>query len=401
MLREVTYIPISVATTSIFAIIIFSGLSTTTLLFSLLLLILTYVSAYYSRKRIISKLSSISNEHDGILKAQEESSNQALGSLKHSFIESIKIWGKQIDHVCDDTSMETDQLATRFSHIMKRQETAMAVFDNTINSKTINDNGEESSRLTTEIRRELQGVTDSIQAVLSSKHVIIDHIKPLTNYTKSLTEMANDISSIANQTELLALNAAIEAARAGEQGRGFAVVADEVRSLANIANQSGQKIIQNAAEINKQIYLTLDQVANQSEEESLKMEHADDIIQSVIKRYQDSEVSFSVSANTIVGIGKEIEADINEALVSLQYQDRISQILSNMNGNMAKLESGMAAAIDAQESGDHEKATELINYLEEMKESYTTASEKLIHGEVSGKTYNDETNQASGEVNFF
>ncbi len=61
----------------------------------------------------------------------------------------------------------------------------------------------------------------------------------------------------------------------------------------------------------------------------------------------------------------------------------------------------MASAVDALNSGNTEMVTESLNWIDHMKDSYTTDSEKLIHGEVSGETYNDELNQESGEVNFF
>ncbi len=401
MFRETIYIPVGIAMISAMVIAVSTDFSQIVLWYLLIMLPSSFGAAYLSQKRIIQTLENESADTDDIEDQEHITNNQVLSKLSLTIDESTQIWRKQLDHVCDDGKAETDKLALEFSNVMTRLNSAMAVFHETINSQKVDGDGQSSSKLTSEIRDRLDGVTESIHTVLESKHEVIEHIKPLTNYTEALTEMANDISTIASQTELLALNAAIEAARAGDQGRGFAVVADEVRSLANNANESGQKIIQNANEINKQIALTMEQVAQQSEEETLKMEHADEIIQSVIKRYQDSEVSISISAEVIVGISNEIQTDINSALISLQFQDRSSQILQNINVNMEKMKSSIESVIAAQESGDAERIAESLNWLDQMKDTYTTAPEKSIHSEVSGDIYDNEADQESGEVNFF
>ncbi len=401
MLRELIYLPTGIAIISVIAVTAIGGFSSTAILYALLILPFSLTAAFLIRKKIINKLECETSDLNDLQNNLIENQNRVLDSLNQNFRESTEIWKKQIDQICIEGNAEVDQLADRVAHIMTRLTTAMKLFLDTIDFKTPDSNSESPTKLTTEIQSRLKGVTESIQTVLGSKNEVIDHIKPLTNYTESLTEMANDISAIASQTELLALNAAIEAARAGDQGRGFAVVADEVRSLATSANQSGKKIIQNAEEINKQIYLTLEQVASQSEEDVSKMERADEIIHSVVNTYQQSEATMSIGANVIAGITAEIQDDIRDTLVSLQFQDRATQTLQHLITNIDSIEAGMDSAIGAIKSGEYEQVAKSIDWLEQMKNTYTTASEKSIHGEVSGETYNDETNQASGEVSFF
>lgn len=401
VIKDIVIVPIVMAILGLLAIALKDGVTPYLLLHFGLLVITGLAAGYYTRNRMQSRF-----DHDktNAVQAEEAHSDdhaEVIASLIEKFQQSFQIWIKQIDHLRNDGQAEVEQLATRFSDIMGRQGNAMDIFDNMINSKTANDDSESVTQLTAEVRNQLEGVTSSIQTVLLSKNEVADRIKPLTGYTESLTQMAQEISSIASQTDLLALNAAIEAARAGEQGRGFAVVADEVRRLATNANQSGQKIIQNAAEINKQVHITLEQVETQSADEAAKMERADEVIQSVIERYQASEASISESANIIVGISDGIQSDINDALVSLQYQDRVTQMLDNMISNIAKTESNMVAAIKALGEGNYDQLADSVHWLEKMKDEYTTSSERAIHGEVNGETYDEEKNQPSGEVSFF
>ncbi len=400
-LLAVICLPLIVTFVSAAGVILIQGLSLYPMIYAALIVSLGLISIYAGIFQLKKMTNSIANAQAEALANERQQHAEMYLKLNHNLQHGTRTWRKQMDHLREDGQGEVERLATRFSDIMQRQSNAMEIFDNMINSKTLDEHGESVTHLTAEVRSALEGVTDSIEAVLGSKNEVVDQIKPLTNYTESLTDMANEISSIASQTDLLALNAAIEAARAGEQGRGFAVVADEVRQLATSANQSGQKIIQNANEINNQVRMTLEQVEKQSAEESAQMERSNEIIQSVIERYQASESKISESANTIVGISDGIQNDINEALVSLQFQDRTSQTLENMAANISKAEASLEDAFTALGTGDIEKFSNSIGWLENMKEEYTTVAERQIHGEVNGEPYDVESNQQSSVINFF
>ena len=402
MLKQAVIFALCIAAVLVVGVLLVAGITASSISFSVVIMVSSVFGGWLFNKKYGEMASHLAEERDLLVDENQLLHAQFLDNMSGNVDEFAVLVSKQIEHVSDDGRSEVDNIADRFLNVTNRLRSAMDLFHQTFGSADTvgNVSNDGVSALTTEIRGKLEGVTESIQSVLSSKDQVIGHIQPLTNHAQSMTDMANDISGIASKTELLALNAAIEAARAGSQGRGFAVVADEVRSLANSANESSHNIIEKADEINQQIVLTINQVTKQSQSDAEQMKQAETIIQGVIDRYQESESNIAICANVIVGISQEIQEEIDETLISLQFQDRSSQVLANVNSNLINLGAQLKAAVGEIKVGSWDQGNELLNWIEEMKQVYTTESEKVLHGEVSGTSYDNQTNQSSGEVNF-
>jgi methyl-accepting chemotaxis protein len=322
------------------------------------------------------------------------SSDDYLASRRHFGEQVATVWASHID--ASRTQMETAVVALvgRFSSIVMKLEQALAA-----SGAARNHEGGSIVEVFAASEKELRSLLDMLAGAAASKQQMLHKIEGLQEITVQLQKMAADVASIAWQTNLLALNAAIEAARAGEAGRGFAVVATEVRMLSNRSADIGKQIAQQVGQISAAIGATSQAAGESSREENRAAQASEAVIGKVLSSFRGITDALVQSSDLLQRESSGIQAEVSDALMQLQFQDRVSQILAHVQQNIARLPSYLDE--HAQRSGAALPPLDPHGLLAELESTYAMAEERTLHGRSALAQPQPQQHQQAEELTFF
>ena len=292
--------------------------------------------------------------------------------------EMLPIWHRHIETSRMQTENAITNLTGRFSNLSQRLTAAVQAAQRAAGD--IDGAGGDGGVVATfdASKTELTSVVDSLKDVMSEKNEMYELISGLEKHVGELNAMAADVANIASKTNLLALNASIEAARAGDAGRGFAIVAEEVRSLSLQSADTVKAIAGKVDAISSSMKKTLHAAEEAAERDMHSVQASETTIESVLERLQ-SLTSGLVTASGILyeesrGIGEEVE----DIMVSLQFQDRVSQILGSVQGNINEFRSHLEECRAHVGTGNRPARFDVSSLTERMKITYSTEEQQEL-----------------------
>ncbi len=307
-----------------------------------------------------------------------ELANADAGGLEDVCTEVVPIWSRQVETTRNQTETAIMDLANRFVGINAKLEASVNASQSAANELAGSSEGG-ASAVMTQSKSSLNSVIDSIRDAQHSRNDMLEQVRSLNDYTGELRAMAVKVAEIAAQTNLLALNAAIEAARAGEAGRGFAVVADEVRKLSSLSSETGKKMSGTVDIISNAIASVFKIAESSSEHDSKSVANSELIIQQVLQSFTNVTSNLSDSAEQLQQESAGIRDELSDVLVSLQFQDRVSQILVHVRNNMEKLHQHLQQFKEDRAASIPVKQLDLKKWLAEMEALYATQEQVHTH----------------------
>lgn len=247
--------------------------------------------------------------------------------------EAALVLRREIQSVIKQTEQATGTIASSFEAVINKAtiqaRQAMELLEGTQGAAS--DGAPQSLKDFIQVSDErLNKMADEVVRVADLSVNMVRELDGVQNRTQAIDGFLLDVEKLADQTSLLALNADIEAARVGEHGRGFSVVASEVRRLSKRSHEFSDRIRVHLKEVRTGLSKTYGDMRTLS---AADMEHALKIKEDVISLTRSLEGKNREVAETVSRINeisKEIAQDVQNVVVSLQFQDITSQKLSGM-----------------------------------------------------------------------
>lgn len=301
----------------------------------------------------------------------------------------VPVWSRHIDSSIKQMETAVSSLTERFSSIVDKLDHAVRASSNATDS--IEDRHAGLVAVFASSEKELSAVIESMKTAMASKGEMLEKIQSLEQFIAELRNMAAEVAQIAAQTNLLALNAAIEASRAGEMGRGFAVVAKEVRMLSNLSGETGRRITDKVGLISEAIVATCHAAEQSMQQEQQSMSVSEATIGEVLSDFRKVTDALVQSSSLLKDESIGIKSEVGEALVQLQFQDRVSQIMSHVKHNIERLPEFLQQNRQQFEQDGVLQPLDSSLLLNELASTYAMAEERDVHnGQQSAQKQDSE-----------
>jgi methyl-accepting chemotaxis protein len=314
-----------------------------------------------------------------------------LAELAHLMDQLAPVWSRQIETGRSQMEASVVELMQGFAAIVDRLENSVRAADAT--ADTSGEHGLVNVFASSEQR--LTALVSFLGEATAHKQELLDEVGGLLQFIADLRDMATEVAGIADQTNLLALNASIEAARAGDAGRGFAVVADEVRKLSNQSKDTGHRIRATVETISGAIRTAVDTAGEAAARESESLEQSGTVVREVLDGFRVATDRLAESGGILRAESSAIRGEVADALVRLQFQDRVSQILSHVRESIEQMPAYVRRGEDDFAATGKVPVLDPTPLLVQLEERYATAEERTNH------TATSKGAPAPTEITFF
>jgi methyl-accepting chemotaxis protein len=316
-----------------------------------------------------------------------------VDSLEAFGAELAPVWARQIESSRRQMEDAITALSMRFGEIAMRLDQTLSLSLNNGNA-----GGDSAAAVSARSQQQLDEVVQLLRASMQTKTEMMQKVQGLQHFVDELQEMVEAIGVITQQTNLLAINATIEAAHAGSLGRGFATVAQEVRALSKQSGETGARIAEKIRLIGDAIVSTCAASEESTRREQEAITVSETAIHQVLAGFRDFTDTLTHTTDLLREESQGIKGEVNEALVQMQFQDRVSQVMSHVCANIERLpEVIQDYGVECADAGELRPLSAAL-LLRELEQTYAMADERETH---QGQKTPAQAQDAGEQITFF
>jgi len=336
------------------------------------------------------------NNHNQVIADLLLNSNDQYQKLSNE----LKVIVSKVDIMKSIISDAVHGLSDSFNNLSQQSSLQDSLMHELVDGLHVNDGVDNQKDFIDETKEVLEYFINNITDVSRGGMTMVHTVDDIESQMDDVNHLLSEISAIAEQTNLLALNAAIEAARAGEAGRGFAVVADEVRALSTNSNNLNYKI-REVVDKSKSNIAKAKKIVGEiaGKDMSVAMQHKSRVDEVLVMMGEKNDY-VNTKLEDAQHIASSIEAGVNIAVRSLQFEDIARQQCEQLNSHIGLVDDLFKDMKSELSSIEH--TSDAISYLSGLifqlnsNIEQVTEKAKIIHS-----TTSSQSDMNAGEVDLF
>jgi methyl-accepting chemotaxis protein len=305
---------------------------------------------------------------------RQAGSGELAGTMLERLDSAVQLWSGHLGTAQTQMREATEQLLQGFMLILEQLDKILDDDPDAMRSRGAAGRLDERARMLQQCEQQLRGLVENFHGFVQSREALTATMRSLSGASTDLRGMAEDVAKLARQTNLLSFNAAIEAARAGDSGRGFAVVAAEVRRLSTESGETGRRIGRQVEGFEMRMNDTLVYAARQSAQDTGVIRASEVTVGQVIEQVDDAVSQLQQRAADLSARGHAVREQVQQLMVAFQFQDRVQQIIDQVNGSMA------SAVLCLRDSLAQGRMPEAGEWTALLSAGYTTQEQRALAG---------------------
>lgn len=229
----------------------------------------------------------------------------------------------------------------------------------------------------------LRSFVDHIILVSRQSMEMVHRVDDLSSQMGQVVKLVKGIKGVAEQTNVLALNARIVAARAGEAGKAFAVVADEVRKLSKSSNVTSDEIDNVVETAQDNITSAKQIIENMASKDMSFAIQSKGRVDDMMREISEIDRFTAATLSEVSKITSSINQAVGLAIMSLQFEDMVSQLTQGMERKLALLDQfnqtlccGCTEGIG---ESPEQRMAHVRRLIHEHRQQYDEIDRKVVH----------------------
>lgn len=299
---------------------------------------------------------------EGPARSMPEAALSADGQLAGLLRDVLPVWRGNVQLARAQTQSAIDSLSARFVGIHERLGQAL-------------DPARQGA--SGEILQTVEHAAEQLGSVAVALEGMLAQRQALASRFDAVMSGNDEIRRLAQQNEQLAGQTGVTDLLSSEQSW---------QELAERSAENSRQIAARAKNTRQQILAAIGASAEDPAGGEI-VENTRAVIDRVIADFRQSAMKLSTTVEQLQDEGREVDREVSDILVQLQFQDRISQILDHVQLDIVRLRE--AADADAASLPTSQQ------WLADLEKTYTTQEQRQVHaGQQGGQT-------PSSQVDFF